>query len=397
MTAPDKARPPRRFRRRVLLVLLVAAVGPLLAVGWAARSLFEGALQLAPPLEPLLARAAESVEQRGGEGSLVDELRGAELRLAQAELARRRLLGRLPRDFLLALAATVALVAVAAWLLGRRLSRPVEALAEGMARYARGELDHEVGVSARGDELDFLARELNGMGRELAAQRARLQVTEQLAAWRDVARTMAHDLKNPLTAMRMALARLARPGRAEEALLEAVSLLQQELDVLIRMTQSFSDFARLPDPQRQPLDLAALLEEVAALYRDQDGGLEVHAAARPTIVGDADQLRRAFGNLVKNALEASSRGDPPVRIELTGDPAAATVVVRDAGKGIAAPIEGAELMRGLGSSKAAGRGLGLPIAQKIVHDHGGRLRLCPRAPRGTDAVVELPRTEGHPS
>jgi two-component system nitrogen regulation sensor histidine kinase NtrY len=387
-------RPPRRFRWRVLLVVMVAAGAPLLGWGLAARSLFEGALRVAPPLEVLLSRSAEALERHGDQAGLIEELHAAELHLAQAELARRRLLDRLPRDFLLALGATVVAVAVAAWLLGRRLSRPVEALAEGMARYARGELDHEVRVPrARDDEFDFLARELNGMGRELAAQRARLQVTEQLAAWREVARTMAHDLNNPLTAMRMALARMTRPGRAEDAVTEAVLLLQQELDVLIRMTQSFSDFARLPDPDRQPVDLAALLEEVVALYRNQvpGVGLEVRAAARPTIIADADQLRRAFGNLIKNALEASgNEGWIQIELRLAADRVSVEVVVRDAGKGIAAPIEGAELVRGLASAKAAGRrGLGLPIAQKIVHDHGGTLRLVPRAPRGTEAVVAL--------
>jgi two-component system nitrogen regulation sensor histidine kinase NtrY len=143
---------------------------------------------------------------------------------------------------------------------------------------------------------------------------------------------------------------------------------------------------------RRPLDLGALLEEVAGLYREQaPAGLAVHLGARPTVAGDADQLRRAFGNLVKNALEAT-RDDGPVEIILENpSPAAIRVVVRDAGVGIAAPIEGGALVAGLASSKAAGRsGLGLPITQKIVHDHGGRLRLQPRAPRGTEAIVELP-------
>jgi two-component system nitrogen regulation sensor histidine kinase NtrY len=370
----------------------VAGVGPLLAWGLVARSLVEGALSVAPPIEPLVGRAAEAVEQAGRDPALVDQLRGAELHLAQAELARRRLLATVPRSFYLALAASLLMVAGAAWLLGRRLSRPVEALAEGMVRYARGELGHEVRVpGGRGDELDFLAGALNDMGRELGAQRDRLQVTEKLAAWRDVARAMAHDLKNPLTAMRMALGRLHRPGRTDEAGTDAVSLLQQELDVLVRMTQSFSDFARLPDPVRRPLDLAGLLEEVAALYRPQAAaGVEVQATARPTISGDADQLRRAFGNLVKNAVEATREGMVEI-VLLEPSPRAVRVVVRDPGVGIAAPLEGGALIEGLASGKAADRrGLGLPIAQKIVHDHGGRLRLLPRQPRGTEAIVDLP-------
>jgi two-component system nitrogen regulation sensor histidine kinase NtrY len=376
----------------VLAVLLVAGLGPLLAWGLAARSLVAGALSVAPPLEPLLGRAAEAVERGAREPALLDDLRAAELHLAQAELARRRLLAEVPRSFLLALLAAAALMAAAAWLLGRRLSRPVEALADGMARYGRGQLDHEVRVpGGHGDELDFLAGELNSMGRELQSQRDRLQLTEKLAAWRDVARAMAHDLKNPLTAMRMALARLSRPGRTDDATVDSVSLLQQELDVLIRMTQSFSDFARLPDPVRRPLDLAALLEEVAALYRQQaPAGLEVRAEAHPTVSGDADQLRRAFGNLVKNALEATREGAVEILLAAPA-PTLVRVVVRDPGAGIAAPLEGGDLMKGLASAKAAGRsGLGLPIAHKIVHDHGGRLRLQPRTPRGTDAIVELP-------
>jgi two-component system nitrogen regulation sensor histidine kinase NtrY len=387
------ARPPRRFRRRVLVVVLAAAVTPLLAWGLVAGSLFEGVLSLAPPLEALVGRAADAVES--GNPALAGELYAAELRLAQAELARRRLRERMPTYFLAALGVSAAVVSAAAWVLGRRLSRPVEALAEGMAHFARGDLAYQVRVpGGRGDEFDFLARELGAMGHELQAQRDRLQVTEQLAAWRDVARAMAHDLRNPLTAMRMALGRLGRPGRSEEATAEAVSLLQQEVDVLIRLTTSFADFAKLPEPVRRPLDLAALVEEVARLYREENPGVpvEVQASERPTILGDADQLRRALGNLVKNALEASGATGGSVEILVAARGSGPVqVLVRDAGVGIAKVIEGGELVRGLGSSKATGRrGLGLPIAQKIFHDHGGRLRLAPLAPRGTEALVELP-------
>jgi two-component system, NtrC family, nitrogen regulation sensor histidine kinase NtrY len=405
-SAAASARPPRRFRRRLLLVLLLAGVGPLLAWGLAGRSLLEGALSVAPPVGPLLGRAADELEGGRADPALAGELRAAELHLAQANLARRRLLERTPLWFLLALGVSVALVAVAAALLGRRLSRPVEQLAGAMARYGRGDFGHEVALTGRGDELDYLGAELNRMGRELLAQRERLQTTEVLAAWRDVARAMAHDLKNPLTAMRMALGRLARPDRSPEAAGEAVSLLQDQLDVLIKMTQSFSDFARLPAPAPRPLDLAALLEEIAALYQAEarDGGIVVRAQVRPTIVGDADQLRRAFGNLLKNALEASAPGDGPVEIVFAGPSPGegggpVRVTVRDRGAGIAAALEGGDLVKGLGSTKAAGRGLGLPIAHKIIHDHGGRLRLAPAPPRGTEAVVELPisaaRGEAH--
>jgi signal transduction histidine kinase len=116
------------------------------------------------------------------------------------------------------------------------------------------------------------------------------------------------------------------------------------------------------------------------------------APAQPaTVQADPDQLRRALGNLVKNAIEAQPA---PARVEVSieGGDAWVRVLVRDHGAGVAKSIEGPELMAGLRSGKRDGaeRGLGLPIAHKIIHDHGGRLRLEPASPRGTLAVVELP-------
>ena len=407
--AAPRLRLPSRFRRRLLLVLLAAGLGPLLAWGLAGRSLLEAALAVAPPVGPLLGRAAEALG-RGPEAdpALQMELRQAELRLAQADLARERLTERVvPLSFALALGLSAALVLLASWLLGRRLSRPVEALADAIGHYARGDLQHQAPVSRRGDELDYLAVELNRMGRELSAQRDRLAVSEALAAWRDAARALAHDLRNPLTAMRMALGRLNRERPSAEAIVESVSLLQEELEVLIRMAGSFAEFARQPDPRREPVQLGALVEEVAALYRELHPQLQLRVEARPLIVGDADQLRRALGNLVKNALEAQGAGQQgagqqgaqqgpqlqPVEVELVpGDaPSWVKVAIRDHGPGVDRVMEGGELMRGLKSSKPGGqRGLGLPIAHKVIHEHGGRLKLCPAQDGGTLAVVELP-------
>ena len=396
--SPPSSRPPPRFRRRLLVILVTAGLGPLIVWGWLGQSLLEGALAVAPPVGSLLGRAGAVLERTGADPQLAGELLSGELHLAQADLARRRLLERAPVSFLIALLASAALVGAAAWLIGRRLSRPVEELAAAMAHYGRGELEHQAPVSGRGDELDYLAVELNRMGRELARQRERLRVSEALAAWRDTARQLAHDLKNPLTAMRMAMGRLLRPGRTGQAVEESVSLLQEELDVLIRMSQSFAEFARLPEPQARPVDLHTLVEEVAALYRAEgpSGGLQVQTHVQPVVLADADQLRRALGNLLKNAIEASAGGSGPIEVEVV--PAAGSarvaIAVRDRGGGIAAAIEGVELMRGLRSSKSAsGRGLGLPIAYRIIHDHGGRLRLEPVREGGTRAVIELPVLE----
>jgi nitrogen fixation/metabolism regulation signal transduction histidine kinase len=414
--------PPRRFRRRLLALLLAAGLAPLAAWGLLSSAIVQRALSLSPPLAPLLERAEAAAARPGSDPTLEAELRDARLNLAQAELARRALLRRVPGSLALALAASAAFLALGAWALGRQLARPVARLTDGMVRYERGELGHQIADDGARDELALAIRQFNRMGRELVAQQARLRATEQIAAWQGVARALAHELKNPLTAMKMALARLRRrlfpmgtlggspypPAMgavgqsppapdaisSESAAAEALALLDEEIDVLLRMTRSFSEFARLPAPTPRPLDLAALVEEVCAVYAAQapDVGLVVRAAVRPTVDADGDQLRRALGNLVKNALEASRQGDAAVEVEIAaGDRTdRVRVTVSDAGAGIAAPLEGEALGRGLASTKADGSGLGLPIAHKIVHDHGGSLRLEPRSPRGTRALLELP-------
>ena len=335
-------------------------------------------------LDPLL----ESAQRTAGDPALSRDLSQARLDLLQAELARRSLARLAPWALLGAVAISALVLAAAAVALGRALSGPVERLAQGMMRVAAGDLSHRVPDEGGADELALLVREFNRMTSELEAQRARLQLTEELAAWQSVARGLAHELKNPLTAMRLAIARVARLGSQPAA--ESAQLLGEQIDVLLRMTDSFSQFAKLPAPRKVPIDLADLLRETSNLY---SGGapVAIECSADPLrLDGDPDQLRRAFGNLIKNALEASRPGDGPVEVTARADGRKARVLVRDRGAGIPARLDGAQLLRSLGTTKPQGSGLGLPIAQKIVHEHGGTLLLEPREGRGAQAVVELP-------
>ena len=399
----DDRRTGRPFRRRLLAVLLAAGLLPLagggLVVGFGLSRMLSLSLVR---LDPLLERAQKAVR----DPALSRELSQARVDLLQAELARRSL-GRLaPWALLAAGSASAALLVAAAVALGRALSKPVERLAQGMLQVAAGDLsvripeeggEEEPALPAMGgalsahhptDELRLLVRQFNRMTAQLEAQRTRLQLTEELAAWQTVARSLAHELKNPLTAMRMAVARVARLGTPPAA--ESAQLLGEQIDVLLRMTESFSQFARLPAPHKISLDLAELLRETSTLY---SGGAPVPVECVTDSLrlnGDPDQLRRAFGNLIKNALEASRPGDGPVEIEAREHAGNARVLVRDRGVGIRARLDGAQLLRSLGTTKPQGSGLGLPIAQKIVHEHGGTLVLEPREGRGAQAVVELP-------
>src|SRR5205085_2106965 len=221
----DEHRIGRRFRTRLLAVMLAAALLPLagggLVVGFGLSRMLSLSLGR---LDPLMERAQISVR----DPALSRELSQARVDLLQAELARRSLARLAPWALLAAGGISAALLVAAAVALGRTLSRPVEQLAQGMLQVAAGDLSVRVPEERGEDELKLLVRQFNRMTAELQAQRARLQLTEELAAWQAVARGLAHELKNPLTAMRMAVARVARLEAPPAA--EAAQLLGDEID-----------------------------------------------------------------------------------------------------------------------------------------------------------------------
>ncbi|MCP3058386.1 ATP-binding protein [Myxococcus sp. K38C18041901] len=387
--------PPPRFRRRLLAVMLLAGLVPLVLLGVVAQGVLERVLSVSvAPVEAVLDGVSSSLERQGLSRDALDEAR---LNLAQAELTRRALARRVPAFITGLVFVSGCVLALAAVLLGRTLTKPVTTLTEGMWAYARGDLSVRLPtVDPPRDELQFLLGQFNRMGQELVAQRERAKSAEQIAAWQDVARALAHELKNPLTAMKLSLARLSRSDPASPAdatrISESVALLQEEVELLMRMTQSFSTFARLPAPHFQDVPLRPLLSEVCSLYaRTSAVPVELVPGPEVSLRADPDGLRRLFGNLVKNATEASLEGAPPVRVR--AEPLATggvRVTVADGGSGVPGVLEGAALTRGLFSTKPEGSGLGLPISQKITHEHGGQLRLEPAPGGGTLASVELP-------
>ena len=377
----------KQFRRRLAAVMLLAGLVPMLVWAVASWTLADRVLALSlEPLEDVLDRTEDRLQQIDGESPLDHELNDARLQIAQAELGRRALRRLAPWGYFGAVVVSGTLLVVAAIVLARAVSARVERLTESVAHYTRGELGYRAPERAVvRDEIDVLVRQFNEMGAQLEAQRHRLATTEALAAWQEVARTLAHDLKNPLTAMRLSVGRLARGG-------ELVDALQAEIDVLLRMTESFAAFAKLPAPVLKPLELRALIEDVIALY-GQGGPVAIALApgSPVTLHGDPDQLRRALGNLIKNAVEASPPDAAPVDVTLAVQASDVVVTITDHGAGVPEAIEGRRLLRTLGTTKPGGSGQGLPIAAKIVHDHAGSLRLEP-APTGTGAcaILRLP-------
>jgi two-component system nitrogen regulation sensor histidine kinase NtrY len=223
--------------------------------------------------------------------------------------------------------------------------------------------------------------------------------TQRVAAWRDVARRLAHEIKNPLTPIQLCADRMRRHfGGAPEATRalvdECTTTIVGEVESLKALVDEFAQFARMPAPRAVPSNVQALLNDTLALYN----GLFSHirferrfAPALPPVRMDVEQIRRVIINLVDNAIEAM-RNDPGViTIETQHDPgnAVARIVVADNGPGV--PVaEREKLFMPYYSTKGRGSGLGLAIVRRIVAEHGGSIEVGDNFPRGSRFVVELP-------
>ncbi len=283
-----------------------------------------------------------------------------------------------------------------------RLARPIRELAEAARQVAGGDLRVSVPVRTE-DELGSLARAFNEMTAELRLSGARLVQAERVAAWREIARRLAHELKKPLFPIQLSIETLRRsldrepppaPADFEALFRESSDTILQELRSLRRVIESFGDLARLPRPHLVPMDLAHLAEQVLALYQPGAPRVRVEAdfTARLTVRGDAELLARALGNVVANALEAMPDGGT-LRVRTLGVPGGAAVEVEDTGPGLSEE-QLALLFTPYHTTKPVGTGLGLVIAQGIAVDHGGRIEAASSPGRGATFRLVLPRPSG---
>ena len=280
-----------------------------------------------------------------------------------------------------------------------RVTRPVEQLAEAAREVADGKWNTQVEVTSS-DELGELARAFNRMTLELTEQREKLLQSERVAAWRELARRLAHELKNPLFPLQLTVENLIRarqqsPEMFEEILQESSTTLLAEIANLKNIISRFSEFSKMPQPQFRQIDMNEVVRNVSRLFQAQFSG-----SARPAIelmldlgdlqpiAGDAELLHRALSNLVLNAMDAMPEGGVlTLRTRQDGD--SALIEVSDTGSGLT-PEECARLFTPYYTSKAHGTGLGLAIVQSVVSDHGGRISVRCEPGQGATFRIELP-------
>jgi two-component system, NtrC family, nitrogen regulation sensor histidine kinase NtrY len=219
---------------------------------------------------------------------------------------------------------------------------------------------------------------------------------QQLAAWSEAARRIAHEIKNPLTPIRLAAERLQKkhrqgdPGLAR-ALEEGVEIIVREVDTLQGMVDEFSRFARMPRPRPARVDLPRLLDETLRLYQNLKPGVTVEAQLAGDLDNiwlDGEQIKRALINLLDNAVEATA-APGKVTVSAQAEDGHLAIRVADTGRGI--PPEAKEkLFLPYFSTKGRGTGLGLAIVHRIVTDHHGSIRVEDNQPRGTVFTVLVP-------
>lgn len=288
----------------------------------------------------------------------------------------------------------VALVSGVLW--SRRMVKPLEMLVGATRRVSGGDLEFRMEKQGPG-EVGELVTSFDAMVGRLAEQRRDLARLERAAAWRGMARTLAHEIKNPLTPILLAVNQARDGYRGDDEtyralLVEVAEIVGEEVESLRRLVRDFGDFARLPKPEPRPDDLGALLRDLEQLY----GAVNLELRLAGDKLGgwfDHDALRRALINLIDNGLAACREAGVPARVELTLAPAEPGVrlTVRDQGSGIA-PAHLERIFEPDFTTKSGGMGLGLAIVENIVLGHGGRIGVQSEIGRGTTFTIDLPLT-----
>jgi nitrogen fixation/metabolism regulation signal transduction histidine kinase len=314
--------------------------------------------------------------------------------------------GEIRHSYVRAFGALLVVWAAAAAFLGialaRRTTRRVSALVGAVRRLAAGDLLVQVDAGRSGDEVAGLARAFNAMVREVRESRDRIVYLEKISGWQEVARRLAHEIKNPLTPMQLAFQQLqARWKRAPgdpafgKLLEDAGQIVREEIGTLQRLVDEFSAFAKLPDVRPEPADLADFVQEFVRTSPQLAAAAElevVHAGGPCPVALDRPMMRRVLANLCGNAVEAARPARARIHLGIARTRDLAVLTVADEGPGVDRALRERIFDPYFTTKKGTGTGLGLAIVKKIVLQHGGEIQVGDRPGGGASFTVALPLT-----
>jgi len=284
-----------------------------------------------------------------------------------------------------------------------RIAAPIQRLTEATKQVAHGNLDVTVTpIRMRyraGDEIDELIRSFDAMTGELKRSRDELVRFERELAWKEMAKQVAHEIKNPLTPMRLSVQHLRQTFQDRvpdfDKVLESVTkTIVEQIDTLSRIASEFSHFARMPRREIAECDVNTLVRESLNLFA-QEAGIRFEtrlAEDIPLIAADREELRRAFINILRNSVQALE-GRGKIVVATRKEKEGVRIAFRDFGPGIPEEVK-AKLFQPNFSTKTDGMGLGLAIVKKTIDDLGGTVRIDSTLGEGTTVTIQLPATAG---
>jgi signal transduction histidine kinase len=286
-------------------------------------------------------------------------------------------------------------IVVIATTFANRIAAPIHKLTMATKRVARGDLNVTVGVQRADGEIGGLIRSFEAMTKELARSREDLVRFERELAWKEMAKQVAHEIKNPLTPMKLSMQHLRqtykdRVSNFEHVFDEVSKTIIEQIDTLSRIASEFASFARMPKPILETVDVNAALRESVLLF-EQDATIRFELVLEdnlPPVKSDREELRRAFINIIRNGVQAmDNSGQMTVRSR--SEHGKAIVTLRDEGVGMSEEVK-ARLFQPNFSTKTDGMGLGLAITKKIIDDLGGSIIIDSTEGKGTTVTIILP-------
>ena len=313
------------------------------------------------------------------------------------------------KEMLILLLLTSALILlIAFWatsMISRSITEPIKNLVRGTKQISKGNLKYRVSVHTK-DEFALLAGAFNQMTEDLERSTDELKRAEKLAAWREIAQKLAHEIKNPLTPIQLNAQRLQlryhrNPEGYGELVDQLTNIIIDEVEGIRRLLDEFSRLARLPAPELKPTDIHAIIEKAIELMGELPANVTINsdiAANLPLIPVDEEQMKRAIFNIIKNAVESMmGRGGKltikaDLAVKTASVPSKRQVVIQfiDTGPGVPPEVQ-SKLFVPHFSTKKDGMGLGLAIVKKTIDAHGGEITVDTNPPEpGTTFTIRLP-------
>ncbi|MDA8886860.1 HAMP domain-containing histidine kinase, partial [Bacteroidia bacterium] len=286
-----------------------------------------------------------------------------------------------------------------AYIISKQISKPLVLIREKIAKTVLlGE--NELITYNRDDEIGQLVKQYNKMVMELEESANQMAETEREGAWREMAKQVAHEIKNPLTPMKLSVQHLQRaydagPSEKLDALFSKTSrLLIDQINSLSTLASEFGNFAQMPEDKFEVFDVSKILAGTADLFK-QSENVEIFAniSLDALTIADPEQIRRVFNNLIKNAIQAIPEGRKgKIQVQLNSTNTEISIDIKDNGKGIPKELYKKVFVPNF-STKNSGMGLGLAICRKIVESAGGKVSFVSEVDKGTTFNVTLPRNE----